>query len=63
MTADRERLIAAIDALHEYAFAHHAMRRADELTDALGWEPDGFFVRPGGDWIRSRLAEVLGGPT
>jgi hypothetical protein len=62
--ADRDRLIAAIDEMHELTWArgesgHGAARRtADELARALGWQGDDG-TTPDGQWLREQLGEVL----
>lgn len=61
---DRDRLIAAIDTLHERAWAEGtggnlaAHQAADALADALGWDGD-HGTTPDGPWLRARLAEVV----
>ena len=61
---DRDRLIAAIDTLHERAWAEGtggdltAHKAADALADALGW-PGDHGTTPDGPWLRARLDEVL----
>lgn len=61
---DRERLVAAVDELHERAWARGEdgsptdRHLADALARALGW-PGGHGTTPDGHWLRTRLAEVL----
>jgi hypothetical protein len=53
---DRDRLIAALDKLHEEACLA-GWPEAEEMAVALGWTDDSEWAE--GTWIRSRLHEVL----
>jgi hypothetical protein len=53
---DRDRLIAALDTLHEEACLA-GDPAADEMAIALGWTDDDEWAE--GVWIRRRLHEVL----
>lgn len=62
---DRERLIAAIDVLHERAWARGTEmggladhKAADALADALGWDGD-HGTTPDGPWLRAALRAEL----
>ncbi|NUR09352.1 MAG: hypothetical protein HOV66_30595 [Streptomycetaceae bacterium] len=61
---DRERLIAAIDELHEHAWCRgedgslQDHKAAPALAAALGWSGD-HGTTPDGHWLRERLSEVL----
>lgn len=59
-----ERLIVAIDELHERAWGRGEMghladyRAADALADALGWDGE-HGTTPDGQWIRKALIAVM----
>jgi hypothetical protein len=62
VTEQREKLVRAIDRLHEEATCgsgYMAEDAAIRLAVALGWTTDDPEQQPFGDWMRARLREVL----